>query len=551
MAAKRSGIGKMNVTTKYMKGRGYMQGNRKVTQIPATITQFSSLPLGESRNKRVAGYARVSTDKDEQFSSYEAQVDYYTNYIQGHENWKFVKVYTDAGISGTSTAKREGFKRMIADALDNKIDLIVTKSVSRFARNTVDSLVTIRKLKEAGVEVYFEKENIYTFDSKGEMLLTIMSSLAQEESRSISENVTWGIRKRFSDGKVTIPYKAFLGYEKGEDGNLAVNQDEAKIVKFIFGSSLIGKSPFTIAKELTRKGIPTVRGKSTWRQTTIMSILSNEKYAGNAILQKTYTPDFLSKKRIVNRGEVPKYYVENSHEGIITEEQFDLVQQQLKQLDGQKRHYSTGMFSGKVKCGDCGSFFGSKVWHSTDKYRSIIWQCNNKFVGELKCNTPHLTEDKLKAVYLRAVNKLFSDRDEVLLHTEKILIAELDVSGLEKEHRGLEREMVVVSELVKKSLSAPVFSTDEKAKSDYDELSKRYETIQIRLGDISSEIADKKQRTTAIKKFCNEVKKTDDYVTEFSPEQFMILVDCMSVNAKNDIRVLFRDGTEIVERGSY
>jgi site-specific DNA recombinase len=522
-----------------------MQGNRKVTQIPATITQFSSLPLGESRNKRVAGYARVSTDKDEQFSSYEAQVDYYTNYIQGHENWEFVRVYTDAGISGTSTAKREGFKRMVADALDDKIDLIITKSVSRFARNTVDSLVTIRKLKEAGVEVYFEKENIYTFDSKGEMLLTIMSSLAQEESRSISENVTWGIRKRFSDGKVTIPYKAFLGYEKGEDGNIAVNQDEAKIVKFIFGSSLMGKSPFTIAKELTRKGIPTVRGKSIWRQTTIMSILSNEKYAGNAILQKTYTPDFLSKKRIVNRGEVPKYYVENSHEGIITEDQFELVQQQLQQLKDKKRHYSTGIFSGKIKCGDCGSFFGSKVWHSNDKYRSIIWQCNNKFAGESKCKTPHLKEDELKAVCLIAVNKLFSSRGKVISHTKKMILAEFDSTDQETEQRALESEMVVVSELVQKSLRGPVFSSSGKVSSDYDELSLRHGTIQKRLGDITSEIADKKQRTTAIKRFCREMKKTDGFITEFSPEQFMILVECMTIYSKDDIRVMFRDGIYI------
>ncbi len=384
---------------------------RKVTQIPATLSPFDSLPIGENRKRRVAGYARVSTDADEQNSSYEAQVDYYTTYIQGHADWEFVDLYTDEGISGTSTAKREGFKQMITDALDDKIDLIITKSVSRFARNTVDSLVTIRQLKEAGVEVYFEKENIYTFDSKGEMLLTIMSSLAQEESRSISENVTWGVRKRFSDGKVSVPYRSFLGYEKGPDGNLAVNEEEAKIIRFIYGASLMGKSPFTIARELTRKGIPTPRGKREWGQTTVISILSNEKYTGNAILQKTYTPDFLTKKRKVNHGEVPKYYVENSHEGIITKEQFDMVQQRLKQTSGTKhRHYSTGVFSGKVTCGGCGSFYGSKVWHSNDKYRTTIWQCNQKFQGEKKCSTPHLREEDLIQIYLKAVNKLFENK---------------------------------------------------------------------------------------------------------------------------------------------
>ncbi len=197
-------------------------------------TKKSPLP----NRKKVAAYARVSTDSDEQFTSYEAQVDYYTNYIKGRNDWQFAGVYTDEGITGTNTKKREGFKRMVKDALDGKIDLIVTKSVSRFARNTVDSLTTIRKLKEHGTECFFEKENIWTFDSKGELLITIMSSLVQEESRSISENCTWGQRKRFADGKVTVPFKCFLGYDRGKNGNLVVNLEQAKIVKRIYAMYL-------------------------------------------------------------------------------------------------------------------------------------------------------------------------------------------------------------------------------------------------------------------------------------------------------------------------
>ena len=203
---------------------------RSVTVIPPTINPLTHLSKVAVQKRRVAGYARVSTDSDEQFTSYEAQVDYYTQYIKRNPEWEFVKVYTDEGISGTNTKHRIGFNEMIADAMSGKIDLIVTKSVSRFARNTVDSLVTIRKLKEKGVEVYFEKENIYTFDGKGELLLTIMSSLAQEESRSISENVTWGQRKRFADGKVNLPYKQFLGYRKGADGFPEVVPEEAIVV---------------------------------------------------------------------------------------------------------------------------------------------------------------------------------------------------------------------------------------------------------------------------------------------------------------------------------
>lgn len=225
----------------------------KITKIDATINPLTHLPQIGIAKRRTAAYARVSTDSDEQFTSYEAQVDYYTKMINNNPQWEFVKVYTDEGISGLNTKKRDGFNEMIKDALNGKIDLIVTKSVSRFARNTVDSLVTIRKLKDKGCECYFEKENIFTFDGKGELLLTIMSSIAQEESRSISENVTWGQRKRFADGKVTMAYKQFLGYEKGNDGKPKVNNDEAKVVREIYRQFLLGKRTASLPKNMKRK----------------------------------------------------------------------------------------------------------------------------------------------------------------------------------------------------------------------------------------------------------------------------------------------------------
>ena len=287
---------------------------RAVTMIPATKNRFTALPTASVTRRKVAGYARVSTDSEEQLTSYEAQVDYYTRYIQSREDWDFVGVYTDEGISATNTKHRDGFKQMVKDALAGKIDLIVTKSVSRFARNTVDSLTTVRKLKEHGTEIYFEKENIFTFDSKGELLITIMSSLAQEESRSISENVTWGQRKRFADGKVSMPYKQFLGYEKGEDGTPVINEEEATIVRLIYKLFLEGRTPAGICRYLEKQGIPTPSGKQKWSQTTVDSILSNEKYKGDARLQKKFTTDFLTKKMKVNEGEVPQYYVEQSHE---------------------------------------------------------------------------------------------------------------------------------------------------------------------------------------------------------------------------------------------
>ena len=210
-----------------------MNTARAVKVIPPKVSQISPLAVNSIAKKRVAAYARVSTDSEEQLSSYEAQVDYYTRYIKSNPEWEFVDVYTDEGISATSTKKRDGFKRMVADALDGKIDLIITKSVSRFARNTVDTLTNVRKLKDKGVEIYFEKENIYTFDSKGELMLTILSSLAQEESSVLSLNVTWA-SKRMADGKVSLPYKRFLGYEKGEDGLPQIVEAEAKIVSLIY-----------------------------------------------------------------------------------------------------------------------------------------------------------------------------------------------------------------------------------------------------------------------------------------------------------------------------
>ena len=335
---------------------------RKITMIPQTINPQTRTAMDTRTKRKVAGYARVSTDYEEQITSYEAQVDHYTNYIQSRDDWEFVKVYTDAGISATNTRHREGFNQMVEDALAGKIDLIITKSVSRFARNTVDSLTTVRKLKEKGIEVYFEKEGIYTLDSKGELLITIMSSLAQEESRSISENVTWGQRKRFADGKVSLPYSHFLGYKKGEDGLPEIVPEEAEIVRFIYRSYMNGQTSYAIAKTLTERHIPTPAGKENWRQSTIESILTNEKYKGSALLQKKFTTDFLTKKTKINEGEVPQYYIEESHEPIISPEDFEEVQAEFTRRKKLGRKYSgSTMFSAKLVCGDCGHFFLSLI----------------------------------------------------------------------------------------------------------------------------------------------------------------------------------------------
>ena len=335
---------------------------------------------GDMPKKRVAGYARVSTEKDEQFSSYEAQIEHYTNYINNNKDWVYAGMYTDEGISGTSTKNRIGFQKMIKDALKGKIDLIITKSISRFARNTLDSLTAIRKLKEAGVEVYFEKENIWTLDSKGELLITIMSSIAQEESRSISTNVTWGIRESMKKGKAYVPYKVFLGYEKGLNGEMVINEEQAKIVRRIFGMAMIDISAYHIAKTLESEHVEFSPGVYKWHASTIRSILRNEKYKGDAIRQKTYTKDFLSKEKANNNGDVPQYYIHDHHQAIIPSYLFDRLQESLNnKTEIESKRSKNYIFSKRIICGCCGGLYGH-VLIGEIKY----WRCNNKYKGKKK-----------------------------------------------------------------------------------------------------------------------------------------------------------------------
>ena len=273
--------------------------------IEATKTLRRESITTDAKKLRVAAYARVSTEQDEQQNSYEAQVDFYTRFIQSNPDWSFVSVFADRGITGTNTKNRDEFNKMVDLAMNGEIDLILTKSISRFARNTVDTLQTVRELKAVGVEVWFEKENRHTFDPKCEMMLTIMSSLAQEESRSISENVRWGQRQSMRKGKVHLAYSHFLGYKKGEDGRPEIVEEEAEIIRSIYNRYLSGETINTIADELTEAGIPTPSGKQKWSVSTVRSILSNEKYKGEALLQKTYTVDYLTKEVKKNTGEVP------------------------------------------------------------------------------------------------------------------------------------------------------------------------------------------------------------------------------------------------------
>ena len=522
---------------------------REVRVIPASVHKFTTIPFGSTVKKKVAGYARVSTDLEEQLTSYEAQVDYYTKYIQNNPDWEFVEVYTDEGISATSTKRRDGFNRMIQDALDGKIDLIITKSVSRFARNTVDTLTTVRQLKEKGIEVYFEKENIHTLDSKGELLITIMSSLAQEESRSISENVTWGQRKRFADGKVSMPYKQFLGYDKGpgKHGTPVINEEQAEIVRLIYRLFLEGKTPSGIARYLTEQQIPTPGGKTKWQSGTVFSILTNEKYKGDAILQKCFTVDFLTKKQKVNEGEVPQYYVENSHPAIISPEVFDMVQTEVERRRKlPTRHSGVGLFASRIFCGDCGAAFGAKVWHSNDKYRKVIYQCNHKFKGKEKCSTPKLEEEQIKELFVKAVNLLITDAKEIIRNYEEVRPLIFDTDCFDAEITELQEEMTVTAELIQKCVdeNARTAISQDKYKKKYDALVKRFEKAKQRLQEIHDTKRDREARRLQTDHFMRELKKQESIIAEFDEVLWYTLVDRITVYNETDIRFTFKDGTE-------
>ena len=513
---------------------------------------YMHTPVQSRKKRKVCGYARVSTDHEEQQSSYEAQLDYYTTYIQSREDWEFVGMYSDEGITGTSTRYRDGFKQMIADALAGKIDLIITKSVSRFARNTVDSLSTIRKLKENGVEIYFEKENIWTFDAKGELLITIMSSLAQEESRSISENTTWGKRKQFQDGFSTVAFPRFLGYDRGaHKGEYVINEKQAETVREIYRLFLSGLSICAICKELEAQGRTTATGCKKWCPGSVKSILTNEKYKGDALLQKCYTADFLTKKQVKNNGEVPQYYVEGHHEGIVTKEQFDEAQLEFKRREKLGSKYvGTTIFSTRIICGDCRNFYGPVVWHSNDKYRKVVWRCGHKYLDGNKCKTPSLTQQEIEGYFMRAINILYKDRDEYITNMELLL------EGMEKKGDIKKKQDIANEELMelaqKISETGMENSLTGKADDDperYEPLFKAYEEKQKEVDELNRRRIEASAAEEAIKRLIKTLRDMTFRCTAFDERLWGGLVDVMEVYPGGDAIFKFKGGIEVVVEG--
>nr|WP_288978519.1 recombinase family protein [uncultured Blautia sp.] len=377
----------------------------------------------------MAAYCRVSTDQEEQLLSYENQVRFYTESINSNPEYECAGIYADEGISGTNTKKRDEFNRMIMDCRAGKIDRIITKSISRFARNTLDCLNYVRELKGLGIGVTFEKENIDTLDAKGEVLLTILSSLAQDESRNISENSTWGIRKRFEIGQHKMSTRRFLGYDADENGKLVVNKQQANIVKRIFMEFLWGKTTDYIKRIFEREGVINWDGGTKWQSTTIGSMLENEKYKGDTLLQKSYTVDFLTKKRVQNDGEIQQYYIEDDHEAIIEPWIWECVQLEMKRRERYlKEHNITRFsqnteanpFSSKIICGECNRAFARKGWRTPNGDRKV-WQCSERYKvkGVLGCGNRHIYEETLIEIYLMAWNRLLECREMLMPEWER------------------------------------------------------------------------------------------------------------------------------------
>lgn len=487
----------------------------------------------EKPKLRVAAYCRVSTDSDEQATSYEVQVEHYTEYIQKNPDWEFAGIYADDGISGTNTKKREEFNHMIDDCNAGTIDMIITKSISRFARNTLDCLKYIRQLKDMNIPVLFEKESINTMDAKGEVLITIMASLAQQESQSLSQNVKLGLQYRYQQGKVQINHNRFLGYTKDADGNLIIDPEQAEIVKRIYREYLEGLSMDKIAAGLERDGILTGAGGKRWHTSTINKILRNEKYIGDALLQKTYTTDFLNKTRVKNNGLVPQYYVEGNHEAIIPKDIYLQVQEELVRrrvvktsANGKKRSYSCNhCFSQIVICGECNEMFRRLHWNNRG-VKSIVWRCISRLESTgLECHARTINELVLQDAVVKAINQMLGDKSSYQAQLQLNIASVIRASQATSVENIDEKLMALQQELIQKAQSKEaydeiadeIFKLRELRQKTTVDTAARDEQIK-RINDLQDYIAQQTTHLTEfdeslVRRWIKQITIWDDHIT--------------------------------------
>ena len=531
----------------------YAQTGRKVTVIPP-IAEMQ----GESRidmcPKRVAAYCRVSTDREEQEHSFETQKAMYTEMIMMKPTWQMAGIYADEGITGTVAKKRPGFMKMIEDCRKGKIDMIVTKSVSRFSRNNLDCLMYVRELKQLGIPIIFEKEGINTIQVSSELLLTLFGALSQAESESISMNVKLGIRQSLKNGNVRFSYKTFLGYRKGADGQPEIVPEQADIVRRIYNDFLAGATYLEIAKRLTEENVPTMGGGNRWFSERIKSILKNEKYKGDALLQKTYITDPISKRVKKNNGELPMYYVENSHPAIIERRIFDRVQEEIARRAGKKKVKQTGTktelgrYSGKyaltelLYCGECGTPYRRCTW-SRDGKKKIVWRCVSRLdYGKKYCkNSPSVEESRLHNAIAAAITKKANSEEinigGIMNHIESFG-SQRDTDGIIQRQRRIAEIEKVIDDLAR-------LNSDEAQSG---ELDYKFSELYAELYSMKDELEEMQSDVSALDEdMLNEMREVvtglKNHPVEYDDKAVRQLIDCIKVMSADMIKICFKDGT--------
>ena len=446
---------------------------------------------------KVGAYCRVSTDSEDQLSSYKSQVTYYTNLIKKNKDWVFADIYADEAITGTQVSKRTDFQRLINDCMNGELDMVITKSISRFARNTLDTLKYVRMLKEKNIAVYFEDEKINTLTMDGELLLVVLSSVAQQEVENISANVKKGLKMKMSRGEL-VGFQGCLGYDyHPEDKSITINEEEAEIVKYIFNRYIEGAGGSVIGKELENLGYKTKRGSSRWADSTVLGIIKNEKYKGDILLGKTFTIDPISKRRLANYGEEDQFYLRNHHEPIISEEVFEKAQEiRMKRSiprglhasnDGnvKRQKYSRKYaFSCMLECGFCGGTLTRRKWHSSSQYKKDIWQCvTSTKKGKKHC--PHskgIPEEAIEKAFVESYRQLCNDNKKILEDFLMRLDETLNESSLEKQFTKIQKK---VSALDKKKNNLVDMRLDEKIDKETYEL--KYTEISLEIDELLKE----------------------------------------------------------------
>ena len=510
---------------------------------------------------RVAAYCRVSTDDEEQLTSYEAQKNYYTDKIMTNKEWTMAGIFADEGITGTSARKRPEFLRMIRQCKQGKIDIVLTKSISRFARNTVDCLNYVRALKELGIAVIFVKENMNTLEIDSEILITMLGAFAQSESESISANVRWGIRQAMKEGKATIQYKYLYGYRRGDDGKPEIIPEQAEVVRRIYDLFLSGTPVRGIQEYLNANSVPNINGEPKWARSAIDSILTNEKYCGDVLLQKTYIDDCINKKVKKNTGQLPMYLVQNHHEGIISRETFDAAQAELSRRNagrspskknaptGRSRYSSKYALSDRMYCGECGTRYQRCTWRNRDGSKRIVWRCVSRVdYGNKYCHdSPTLDEEPLHRAILAAINSTVKDRDNIIYNLKSAMEKEVaPVVGQQLSLSEIDNQLERLNAEFGKALAMASESGDHAAYSDrFREIMQKQTALKAQRDEIQGLLAESGKAAAHIEQCRQAAETTLSAITEWDEALIRQVVESVTVETGNEIIVALKSGASI------